>query len=298
MRASLSRRSRLPRLRRREAEDGVILVFWALSLTALVGFLAIVLNIGNLLQSSDNVQNAADAAAITGAGTVGSILTSAEQSAPTDPIIPIPSSDGCKVVGRGDNQLLGCATLNWLNQYYIFENQGWLQIVVGQPQTGQISEHRAFFFGAQLGPWTCSMISQGNCTQLSTNLPSSPLQDDALTTISAMQTTTQGAAAQVSGQVETLVQQDYGVSANWSGCGASSLPSGFTFAAGETCVAFCTPSSANCGGSQSNVFWVMVVTPSPPSLLSAGGSTCTTRVAWANADGLVSEAPTAPTSCP
>ncbi len=59
----------LPRWRRRVAtlterdERGVILVFWVLSLTALLGFLALAINLGNLVQSNDNVQNAADSAA-------------------------------------------------------------------------------------------------------------------------------------------------------------------------------------------------------------------------------------------
>ena len=56
-------------------EDGVILVFWAVSLVALVGFLALVLNIGNLLQSSDNVQNAADSAAVFGANATSRAMT-------------------------------------------------------------------------------------------------------------------------------------------------------------------------------------------------------------------------------
>lgn len=48
-------------------DDGVILVFWALSLTAVAGCLALAIDLGNLTQSSTNVQNAADAAAVSGA---------------------------------------------------------------------------------------------------------------------------------------------------------------------------------------------------------------------------------------
>jgi uncharacterized membrane protein len=51
----------------RKGDEGVILVLWVLALAALAGFLALVIDLGNLEQSSDNVQNAADAAAVSGA---------------------------------------------------------------------------------------------------------------------------------------------------------------------------------------------------------------------------------------
>jgi uncharacterized membrane protein len=58
------------RLRARiaKAEDGVILVLWTLGLTALAGFLALVLDWGNGVQTATNVQSAADVAAVAAVG--------------------------------------------------------------------------------------------------------------------------------------------------------------------------------------------------------------------------------------
>ena len=53
-----------------KGDDGVILVFWLLTLTALFGFMALAINLGNLLQSTDNVQNAVDSAAVSGASSL------------------------------------------------------------------------------------------------------------------------------------------------------------------------------------------------------------------------------------
>jgi hypothetical protein len=77
-RRRLSLKFRRQVCQRSKQEEGVILVFWAVSLAALVGFLALVLNIGNLLQSSDNVQNAADSAAISGATATSGAMTFSE----------------------------------------------------------------------------------------------------------------------------------------------------------------------------------------------------------------------------
>lgn len=48
-------------------EDGVILVLWVVSLTAMLGFVALALDLGNDVQAATNIQNVADAAAIAGA---------------------------------------------------------------------------------------------------------------------------------------------------------------------------------------------------------------------------------------
>ncbi len=48
-------------------EDGVILVLWTVALTAILGFVALRIDMGNDVQSATNIQNAADAAAIAGA---------------------------------------------------------------------------------------------------------------------------------------------------------------------------------------------------------------------------------------
>lgn len=52
---------------RRRDERGVVLVLWTVALTALLGFVAMALDLGNLVQSGTNVQDAADAAALAGA---------------------------------------------------------------------------------------------------------------------------------------------------------------------------------------------------------------------------------------
>ena len=55
-----------------ESRDaGVILVFWVLCLSLLSALFVGVLALGNLLQSSDNAQNAADAAALAGEDYLG-----------------------------------------------------------------------------------------------------------------------------------------------------------------------------------------------------------------------------------
>jgi uncharacterized membrane protein len=48
-------------------EDGAILVLWVVALTAIFGFVALAIDLGNDVQAATNIQNAADAAAIAGA---------------------------------------------------------------------------------------------------------------------------------------------------------------------------------------------------------------------------------------
>lgn len=65
-------------------EDGVIMIIWVMSLTALLGFVAVALAAGDYVQSNGNAQNAADAAALAAATVVGQStgsLTVAEQTA-------------------------------------------------------------------------------------------------------------------------------------------------------------------------------------------------------------------------
>ncbi len=52
-------------------DDGVILVFWAISLTALVGCVALALGLGDVVQKATNLQGAADSAALAGATALG-----------------------------------------------------------------------------------------------------------------------------------------------------------------------------------------------------------------------------------
>jgi hypothetical protein len=64
---------------RSESEAGVILVIWTVALTAILGFVALAIDMGNDVQSATNIQNAADAAATAGASQLANTaLTSSE----------------------------------------------------------------------------------------------------------------------------------------------------------------------------------------------------------------------------
>ena len=66
-------------------DEGVILVIWVLCLSLLAALLLGVITLGNLLQSTDNAQNAADAAALAGENLLGpgaAISLSARSSFP------------------------------------------------------------------------------------------------------------------------------------------------------------------------------------------------------------------------
>jgi uncharacterized membrane protein len=67
------------RWRATENEGGVILIFWTVALTAILGFVALAIDMGNDVQSATNIQNAADAAATAGASQLANTaLTSSE----------------------------------------------------------------------------------------------------------------------------------------------------------------------------------------------------------------------------
>ena len=61
----------LRHLGRGRGEDGVILVFWAISLSALVGCVALALGLGDVAQKATNLQDAADSAALAAATALG-----------------------------------------------------------------------------------------------------------------------------------------------------------------------------------------------------------------------------------
>lgn len=65
--------------RANESEGGVILVLWTVALTAILGFVALAIDMGNDVQSATNIQNAADAAATAGASQLANTaLTSSD----------------------------------------------------------------------------------------------------------------------------------------------------------------------------------------------------------------------------
>jgi Putative Flp pilus-assembly TadE/G-like len=105
---------------RHSGDDGVILVFWALCLPLLAALFVGVLELGNLVQSGDNAQDAADAAAL---GAAGSLI----DFPPPMVVSNIPGILGYMcTVGSGDT-ISGCAGQNygWLYGYSIYEGGTW-----------------------------------------------------------------------------------------------------------------------------------------------------------------------------
>lgn len=144
-------RSPLPRhrhLARGRGEDGVILVFWAISLSALVGCVALALGLGDVAQKATNLQDAADSAALAaatalgaspscvdGPSCVGAAESAAEQVVATygvglgscDAAPPtgkrwVPEAGGCLAFyfphpeqARDPNDFLGSPTVVWVS---------------------------------------------------------------------------------------------------------------------------------------------------------------------------------------
>jgi hypothetical protein len=296
---------RYGRLPCRRGDDGVILVFWLLTLTALFGFMALAINLGNLLQSTDNVQNAADSGAVSGASSLAAALQSPSPFYTT----VSPAGFDCRVNGT---QLTGCIggadPYRWLlpqggGAAYIYENlgpenAGWWQIVpesqAGDLQPGQTTDVQAFNYGTQSGSWFCSQETRSKrrptrCLEVSTGVGVDVTQDGALSN---------GLAVLATNAALTLVEQSYGINPNWSGC-SGDLPAGFSFAeAGVTCIAYCIPSQGTaCAGTGDTTVWVMALVQAPPSFISGDGVTCTGKAAWADAAGLMAAAPAPAGNC-
>ena len=107
-----------------ESRDaGVILVFWVLCLSLLSALFVGVLALGNLLQSSDNAQNAADAAALAGEDYLAGIHTVGLM---VENNIPIDWGDRCQV--GGGNVAVQCTNYSWLYGYSIYEGNNWVPI--------------------------------------------------------------------------------------------------------------------------------------------------------------------------
>ncbi|GEM_PF-2091245 len=257
----------LGRLQARQDERGVVLVLWVLSLTALVGFLALTVNLGNFAQQSENVQDAADAAALSGATLLAPSAGTWDQ-----PSVLIAPSYQCGV-NPATGQLSGCASYGWLDGYYVFEQGWWERIVAGAPQAGEVQD--AVAFGTLTGAWHCYEGSWLPWTWCYYTGPSGP-QDGSLTGDYSLLE----AASQAANRAEALVEQAYGVATNWSGCqeAASTLPpEGFSFPDwGQDCFAY---ELTGCGA----VVWVGLVSGSGPSLVEAGGAATLRATAWATA---------------
>jgi hypothetical protein len=292
---------------RRKSDDGVILVFWLLILTALFGFMALAINLGNLLQSTDNVQNAADSAATSGASSLAAGLNSGSPFYTT----VSPFGFDCRVNGSHITVCNGgLDPYRWLipqgaGSAYIYENiglpnAGWWQIVpesqAGELKPGQTTDSEAFSYGTGTsGSWSCSLETASKrrpkrCLEVTTGVTGT--QDGALSN---------GVPVAATNTAMALVQQSYGINPNWSGC-SGNLPAGFAIIAegwaGVTCMAYCISlSNPTCGGEAGTSFWVMALVQAPPSFISGDGVTCTGKAAWANAAGLLAAAPAPSGNC-
>ena len=103
-------------------DDGVVLVLWALFLPLLAGLMVGVIWLGNLLQSADNAENAADAAALAAAGYL------VQQDYPPPLVVTnIPDILGYECQVGASNTITTCAHSNygWLYGYSIYEAGTW-----------------------------------------------------------------------------------------------------------------------------------------------------------------------------
>lgn len=222
---SLSQGPRHLLYHRATKEDGAILVFWVLCLPVLAALLVGVLFLGDLLQSADNAQNAADAAA----------LAAVDGLAATRPrhlvlrALPIYWRDRCGTDLSATNP---CKHYGWLDGRYIYVDGQWE--LIGGPD-GQISARAALAYGTAQGTWLCAtplVNRQGSaspyCGFLAVTAPGTPGDgpgaDGALSDSKAVD-----AAAAAARNAESVLQH-YGFT-NDSGCTA---PHGFLLAEGST----------------------------------------------------------------
>ena len=141
------------RVRKSErGDEGVILVLWALCLSMLATLMLGVIALGNLLQSTDNAQNAADAAALAAENLLG----------PDDGnlfigSIFIPRNDECDVSQRMVTQ---CLHYGWLTSVsptgtYIYEGDEWHLI-----GNGDVSPTDALRYASNA--WICPSLWPGH----------------------------------------------------------------------------------------------------------------------------------------
>jgi hypothetical protein len=124
-------------LRSERRDDGVILVFWALCLPLLAVLFVGVIELGNLLQSSDNAKNAADAAALAAAGYL------ATYNPPPMVVTDIPdiyTDLGYRCLVGSDNTITRCEhqDYGWLYDYSIYEANEWVAISTPQDATNAL----------------------------------------------------------------------------------------------------------------------------------------------------------------
>ena len=270
-------------------EDGVVLVVWVLAITPLILCLAIAINLGLLVEASDNAQNSSDAAAL-------SAVVVLSSGTLVDTMIQIPRRADCQVSG---NRLGNCSSVSWLDGYYLYygtdqdaddcEPGGTtsltlLEIVPFQPPrcVGEENDLDALAGGENAG-WTCGSVvyngshhQDGVCVELDTelNVPGNFALSPRLPPLVT-------AAA----DVEQLVTGNYQVS--WSGCPTASsgfccpmAPAGFSWDPSLTpandCVAYEVTNQGN-----DLVVWVTTISPTPPAVFTGNFASQFRRVAWA-----------------
>ena len=241
-------------------DEGVILVLWVLCLSLLATLLIGVIELGNLLQSSDNAQNAADAAALSAAG----YLATYHPDPMVIPSLPVTcftksgSLVSCKCHVDSADRVTHCADYFWLEGYSLYKGDPWNE---WEAIGSQISPQQALDYAA--GNWTCSRQNgQGYCVKLSIHPPGTGYGVDAALTDDATVSTARDATRLALG-----VQNNYGFSSS-SGCTA---PQDFLLAEGPTGV---TCISYDAAGT------VRVSVPEPALLFGAGSSTIY-RTSWA-----------------
>jgi Putative Flp pilus-assembly TadE/G-like len=290
--------------RPQRGDEGIVLILWVFAITALLGCLALSVDLGNLAQQAGNVQNAADSAAISAALILGAQSQSTLGGLVDTLPVGIPAKDRC------DSELHSCGQYGWLDGYYLYEGNQWLEIVSSDPEPGQVLDESALADGVASGDWTCtSRLSMHNyCRQLSDSATfdtsdSAPeewaLSDDGAAIEAAISATT---------WAKSLVQQTYGITADWSGCPGAPA-TGFSFAVWPgsaqptTCIEY-KINKVNDTGQWDAIFYVDILASPGDFFFSADpasyGVPYVERSAWASSGmgGLCSGIPATPTTNP
>jgi hypothetical protein len=266
----------------------VILVLWALFLPVLAGLVVGVIALGNLLQSADNTQNAADAAALAAAG---ALVTAQNPPPMVVNSIPIPWSDECQVgpkdtittcTGTTSDETQ-CSHYNWLCGYAIYEVDTWLLIWTDPDATKAIS-----YAGSA---WTCTRVSTGPghhhhhgqpyCVELNIYPPgptsgsNSSLSDDNTVTVATMAT-----------REAMFVEANYGFT-SYSAC---TPPPDFFLALG--------PTSTCIGYDADGTIWVSVPDPGIFPGSGFGAAVKSAWATWAGGTAVLCSEPPPTASCP
>jgi Putative Flp pilus-assembly TadE/G-like len=253
----------------REGDDerGVILVFWVLCLSLLAALFVGVLALGNLLQSSDNAQNAADAAALAGEDIMGPALS--QPGGLVVSSIFIPRNDQCLINSR--REITACASghYGWLSGNYIYEGDQWLLIGSAVSPTSALSYASKAYPPPQYPApaWICPSLWPPTkkhparyCDGINVYTPGPPYGLNASLTNSA----TFDAAANAITEAEAI-QKSYGFT-SYSGCSAPA--NYFLVEAGVTCIGY------DPGGT----VWVTVP---DPALIDGTGLSPVQKTSWA-----------------